>query len=131
MSIGIQHQLGADIIFAFDELATLVNTRAYQERSVEAHPPVGGAFLAEHRRLSIERAQAGPGAVAGVVQGAQYEDLRRQATKGLVGIVDEDGRGFDGYGIGGALEKQNLATIVGWVTDELPADKPRPPAGHQ
>ena len=60
-----------------------------------------------------------------MVQGAQYEDLRREATRGLVGIVDEDGRGFDGYGIGGALEKQNLATIVGWVTDELPEDKPR------
>ena len=60
-----------------------------------------------------------------MVQGAQYEDLRREATRGLVGIVDPDGRGFDGYGIGGALEKQNLATIVGWVTDELPDDKPR------
>jgi queuine tRNA-ribosyltransferase len=61
----------------------------------------------------------------GVVQGAQYEDLRRAATRGLVGIVDDDGRGFDGYGIGGALEKQNLATIVGWVVDELPDDQPR------
>ena len=40
-------------------------------------------------------------------------------------IVGDDGRGFDGYGIGGALEKQNLATIVGWVSSELPADKPR------
>jgi queuine tRNA-ribosyltransferase len=40
-------------------------------------------------------------------------------------IVGEDGRGFDGYGIGGALEKQNLATIVGWVSSELPSDKPR------
>lgn len=55
-----------------------------------------------------------------MVQGAQYEDLRRQATRGLVSIGD-----FDGYGIGGALEKQNLATIVGWVCSELPADKPR------
>ena len=35
VSIGIQHQLGADIIFAFDELTTLVNTRAYQESSVQ------------------------------------------------------------------------------------------------
>jgi len=60
-----------------------------------------------------------------VVQGAQYEDLRRQATRGLLSIVDEEGRGFDGFGIGGALEKQNLATIVGWVSSELPADKPR------
>ncbi len=125
VSIGIQHQLGADIIFAFDELTTLVNTRAYQERSVERTHRWAERCLAEHRRLSIERADKPAQALFGVVQGAQYEDLRRQATKGLVGIVDEDGRGFDGYGIGGALEKQNLATIVGWVTDELPADKPR------
>ena len=34
-------------------------------------------------------------------------------------------RSFDGFGIGGALEKQNLGTIVQWVTDELPEDKPR------
>ena len=54
-----------------------------------------------------------------MVQGAQYEDLRRQAARGLAGL------GFDGFGIGGALEKQNLATIVGWVSSELPADKPR------
>jgi len=81
--------------------------------------------LAEHRRLGIARAHKPAQALFGVVQGAQYEDLRRQAAKGLTEIRDEDGRGFDGYGIGGALEKQNLATIVGWVTDELPDDKPR------
>ena len=34
-------------------------------------------------------------------------------------------RGFGGFGIGGALEKENLGTIVGWVCDELPEDKPR------
>jgi queuine tRNA-ribosyltransferase len=43
----------------------------------------------------------------------------------LKSIVGQDGRGFDGYGIGGALEKQNLATIVGWCAEELPSDKPR------
>jgi len=36
-----------------------------------------------------------------------------------------DGTSFDGFGIGGALEKENLGTIVGWVCSELPADKPR------
>jgi queuine tRNA-ribosyltransferase len=59
------------------------------------------------------------------VQGAQYEDLRRAAARGLTTITGVDGRGFDGYGIGGALEKQNLATIIGWVIAELPDDKPR------
>ena len=125
VSIGIQHQLGADIIFAFDELTTLMNTRGYQESSVQRTHEWAVRCLAEHRRLSVERADKPPQALFGVVQGAQYEDLRRQAARGLTEIVDEDGRGFDGYGIGGALEKQNLATIVGWVTDELPDDKPR------
>ena len=125
VSIGIQHQLGADIIFAFDELTTLMNTRGYQERSVQRTHDWAVRCLAEHRRLTVERADKPPQALFGVVQGAQYEDLRREATRGLVSIVDEHGRGFDGYGIGGALEKQNLATIVGWVTDELPDDKPR------
>ncbi|MCG7594625.1 tRNA guanosine(34) transglycosylase Tgt [Mycobacterium sp. C3-094] len=125
VSIGIQHQLGADIIFAFDELTTLVNTRGYQEQSVERTHRWAQRCLAEHRRLTQVRADKPPQALFGVVQGAQYEDLRRQAARGLTEIVDDDGAGFDGYGIGGALEKQNLATIVGWVTSELPADKPR------
>ncbi|OBK79291.1 tRNA guanosine(34) transglycosylase Tgt [Mycobacterium sp. 1274761.0] len=125
VSIGIQHRIGADIIFAFDELTTLVNTRGYQEESVQRTHRWAVRCLAEHRRLAAAHPDRHPQALFGVVQGAQYEDLRRQAARGLVSIVDEDGRGFDGYGIGGALEKQNLATIIGWVSNELPADKPR------
>jgi queuine tRNA-ribosyltransferase len=125
VSIGIQHQIGADIIFAFDELTTLVNTRGYQEESVKRTHRWAVRCLAEHRRLTEANPDRPAQALFGVVQGAQYEDLRREATRGLVAIVDDEGRGFDGYGIGGALEKQNLATIVGWVSSELPADKPR------
>ncbi|MDT5009331.1 MAG: queuine tRNA-ribosyltransferase [Mycobacterium sp.] len=120
LSMRIQHQLGADIIFAFDELTTLVNTRAYQERSVRRTHEWAVRCVAEHTRLG-----RGSQALFGVVQGAQYEDLRRTAARGLTTIEGPDGHGFDGYGIGGALEKQNLATIVEWVTDELPEDKPR------
>ncbi len=125
VSIGIQHQLGADIIFAFDELTTLVNTRAYQEESLARTQAWAQRCLTEHHRLTA-LAPSSPGqALFGVVQGAHYEDLRRQACRGLESIAAEDGTGFDGYGIGGALEKQNLATIVGWCTEELPDDKPR------
>ena len=125
VSIRIQHQIGADIIFAFDELTTLVNTRGYQEESVLRTHRWAERCLAEHRRLTAANAGRDPQLLFGVVQGAQYEDLRREAARGLVAVVDDDGSGFDGYGIGGALEKQNLATIVGWVSSELPADKPR------
>ena len=126
VSIGIQHQLGADIIFAFDELTTLVNTRAYQEESLARTHAWAQRCLDEHGRLTAEAGpERAPQALFGVVQGAHYEDLRRQACRGLASLADGDGRGFDGYGIGGALEKQNLATIVGWCTEELPQDKPR------
>ncbi len=129
VSIGIQHQLGADVIFAFDELTTLVNTRGYQEESVLRTHRWAERCLAEHRRLTGLHPDRPAQALFGVVQGAQYEDLRRAAAHGLATIGDRpgpaEGLSFDGYGIGGALEKQNLATIVGWVSSELPADKPR------
>ena len=117
ISIGIQNKLGADIIFAFDELTTLVNTRAYQESSVQRTHEWAVRCLAEHHRLQALSPERPRQALFGVVQGAQYEDLRRQAASGLASIGQEagpaEGLSFDGYGIGGALEKQNLATIVG------------------
>ena len=125
LSMRIQHQLGADIIFAFDELTTLVNTREYQERSVQRTHNWAVRCLAEHQRLTTSRPDKPAQALFGVVQGAQYEDLRRAAARGLTTVTGSDGRGFDGYGIGGALEKQNLAAIIGWVIEELPDDKPR------
>ena len=59
VSMRIQHQLGADIIFAFDECTTLMNTRDYQERSVRAHPAVGERCLAEHRSADRRAAPTG------------------------------------------------------------------------
>jgi queuine tRNA-ribosyltransferase len=32
---------------------------------------------------------------------------------------------FDGFGVGGAIEKERLGEIVSWVVDELPEGKPR------
>ena len=129
VSMQIQHQLGADIMFAFDELTTLVNTRPYQEQSVARTHRWARRCLAEHQRLTDLRTHRPPQSLWGVVQGAQYEDLRRQAARGLVQLSEEaeaqGNRGFGGFGIGGALEKENLGTIVRWVAEELPEDKPR------
>jgi queuine tRNA-ribosyltransferase len=124
VSMRIQHELGADIMFAFDELTTLMNTRPYQEASVERTHAWARRCLAEHSRLTAERATKPYQALFGVVQGAQYEDLRRSAASRLAAL-EVDGQRFDGYGIGGALEKENLGTIVGWVSSELPQDRPR------
>ncbi|MDN5707206.1 MAG: tRNA guanosine(34) transglycosylase Tgt [Corynebacterium casei] len=129
VSMQIQHGLGADIMFAFDELTTLVDTRVYQEQSVDRTHRWAKRCLDEHDRLTNERTHRPKQSLWGVVQGAQYEDLRRQATRGLVQLSEqaeaEGKRGFGGFGLGGALEKENLGTIVGWCCDELPENKPR------
>nr|WP_205834252.1 tRNA guanosine(34) transglycosylase Tgt [Arthrobacter sp. SF27] len=119
ISMQVQHQLGADIMFAFDELTTLMNSRAYQELSLERTRLWAERCIVEHERLTKERSHRPYQALFGVIQGAQYEDLRRKASSDL-GAMN-----FDGFGIGGALEKENLGTIVRWCNEELPEDKPR------
>jgi queuine tRNA-ribosyltransferase len=124
ISMQIQHQLGADVIFAFDELTTLLNTRGYQKQSVARTQDWAVRCLTEHRRLREAHPARPPQALFAVVQGAQYEDLRRLATRDLL-ATSVGGVGFDGYGIGGALQKQTLGDITGWVCAELPDSAPR------
>jgi queuine tRNA-ribosyltransferase len=118
-SMTVQHLLGADIIFAFDECTTLMNTRGYQEQSVARTAAWARRCVAAHERLTGERADRPYQALFGVVQGAQHEDLRRRAARDLAALP------LDGFGIGGALEKAALGRIVGWVSSELPEDRPR------
>ncbi|CAB4340276.1 unannotated protein [freshwater metagenome] len=118
-SMQVQHQLGADIIFAFDELTTLMNTREYQVMSLERTRLWAQRCIAEHQKQTLERSDHPYQALFGVIQGAQYEDLRRKAASDL-GAME-----FDGYGVGGALDKNDLGMIVGWVTEELPINRPR------
>ena len=119
VSMQVQHRLGADIIFAFDECTTLLNTRDYQEVSVERTRAWAERCVAEHRRLTEQRSHRPYQALFAVVQGAQYEDLRRHSARGLAHLE------VDGFGIGGALSKRDLATIVGWAVEELPENRPR------
>ncbi|NQW65153.1 MAG: tRNA-guanine transglycosylase, partial [Actinobacteria bacterium] len=83
VSMRVQHQIGADIIFAFDECTTLHNTRRYQEKSLERTRLWALRCLAEHQALTQSRIGKPYQALFGVLQGAQYEDLRRKAAKDL------------------------------------------------
>lgn len=120
ISMQIQHHIGADIIFAFDELTTLYHPYEYQIESLNQRThPWAERSLAEHQRLNTERTHRPPQALYGVVQGAHFEDLRRKSAK-FLGTMD-----FDGYGLGGALEKDRIGEIVRWMCEELPEEKPR------
>jgi len=120
ISMQIQHGLGADITFAFDELTTLHHSYEYQVESLDQRThPWAIRSLAEHQRLNIERSHRPPQALFGVVQGANHEDLRRKSARFLGSMQ------FDGYGLGGALEKDKIGEIVRWMCEELPENRPR------
>lgn len=120
ISMQIQHSLGADIIFAFDELTTLHHSRDYQEQSLRGRThPWALRSLAEHQRLTDVRSHKPYQALFGVVQGAHYEDLRRECSRFLAKHE------FDGFGLGGAFTKKDIGKMTGWMAEELPEDKPR------
>ena len=119
ISMQVQHQIGADIIFAFDECTTLMNSKEYQQVALDRTLAWAHRCIAAHQRLTAERVGKPYQALFGVIQGAQYEDLRKTAARDLAALD------FDGFGIGGAIDKSALTQIVSWVTDQLPEDKPR------
>jgi queuine tRNA-ribosyltransferase len=119
VSMQVQHAIGADIIFAFDECTTLMNSRDYQQLAMSRTLSWAHRCIAEHRRLTSLHIDRPYQALFGVIQGAQFEDLRRQAAR-EIGALE-----FDGFGIGGAIEKERMGEIVGWVSAELPEDRPR------
>jgi queuine tRNA-ribosyltransferase len=58
----------------------------------------------------------------GIVQGATFEDLRKQSAQQIVGV------GFDGYAIGGVSvgePEEEMMRAVEWAEPFLPRDKPR------
>lgn len=118
-SIRVQHALGADIIFAFDELTSLLDSYDYQMESLARTHAWAQRCLEEMRKIRKKYSKRPYQALFGVIQGAQYEDLRKGAAKFMGDLP------FDGYGIGGALEKENMGRIVRWVNEILPADKPK------
>lgn len=119
LSMRIQHGLGADIMFAFDELTSLVDPYDYQVASLARTHAWADRCLAELDQLRAKHPKRPYQALFAVIQGAQYEDLRRQTSQHLGSLP------FDGYGIGGAIEKDKLGDIVRWVNEELPKAKPK------
>lgn len=119
VSMEIQHGLGADICFAFDELTSLADIPSYHEEALSRTHRWAKRSLDRFRELQRDHSDRPYQALYGVLQGANIEKLRRETARYL-GDME-----FDGYGIGGAIEKRILGDIVRWTSEELPANKPR------
>ncbi|MCM2339431.1 MAG: tRNA guanosine(34) transglycosylase Tgt [Burkholderiales bacterium] len=112
-SIEIQHNLGADIIFAFDECTSPTEDIKYQEEALERTHRWAERSLVEHLKLG------GGQALFGIVQGGREKKLRQESAK-VISSMD-----FDGFGIGGSFAKEDMSSAVKWVNEILPEEKPR------
>lgn len=119
-SMEIQHNLGADMIFAFDECTSPIAPYEYQKEAMERTHRWAKRSLDAHLDLESKRQNGTtPQALLGVVQGGRHQDLREESAR-VLGAMD-----FDGYGIGGSFDKDDMGTAVGWVNAILPENKPR------
>ena len=103
-SMEIQHNLGADMIFAFDECTSPAASYIYQKEAMERTHRWAKRSLEAH--LANKEAAMKQG-LLGVVQGGRHQDLREESAR-VLGAMD-----FDGYGIGGSFDKDDMGTAVG------------------
>ena len=114
-SIEIQTLLDSDIIMQLDECIPLPSNRKEMERAMELSlrwaQRSKDAFGAQPHR-----------ALFGINQGGDDPELRSRSAGGLKSI------GFDGYAVGGLAvgePQETMFRVLGEITPELPADKPR------
>ncbi len=112
-SIEIQYNIGADIIFAFDECPPGDSDHVYQTKAMERTHAWAKRSLVRHQELGGEQA------LLGIVQGGRFDDLREESAK-VIGKM-----AFDGFGIGGTFDKRDIELTIAKVNQILPEDKPR------
>ena len=113
-SIKIQEQLGADIIMSFDECIPWPADYKYAKASTERTLRWAKRGKDAHTRDDQ--------ALFGIVQGGDYEDLRKMCAEELVKMD------FPGYSIGGTSigePKDKYFEMVEFAVKYLPNDKPR------
>ncbi len=120
-SMKVQWDLGADMIFSFDECTSPQATYEYQKSAMDRTHRWALRSLEAHEKLDPENIQA----LFAVVQGGRHEDLRKESAETLANMKTPAGNEFDGFGIGGSFDKDDIGTAVAWVNESLPEGKPR------
>ncbi len=111
-SIEIQNALGADIIMSFDECPPYPATYEYMKNSVERTLRWAKRGKDAHKKPETQ-------ALFGIVQGGEFEDLRKYSAEELVKI------GFPGYSIGGTSvgeSKETMYKMIDYAVKYLPKE---------
>lgn len=118
-SIGVQKQLGADMVLAFDECTSPLHDERYTERSM--HRTHRWAVRSLDAFNDLPQVHDYEQALYGIVQGGAYQALREESAK-VIGEMP-----FHGMAIGGNLgmTRQDMYDILDWTMPYLPDPKPR------
>jgi queuine tRNA-ribosyltransferase len=111
----IQYALGSDIMMSFDECPPFPAEFDYMKKSVERTSRWAERCLNAHQRPNDQ-------GLFGIVQGGEYEELRKQSAHDLVSLD------FPGYSIGGLSvgePKETMNRVLEFTTPLLPTHKPR------
>jgi queuine tRNA-ribosyltransferase len=115
-SVEIQHALGADMFFAFDECTSPTEPYEYQKEAMDrTHRWALRSLKAHRQNIEANRKQA----IFGIVQGGRHEDLRAESAREIASMD------FDGFGIGGSFSKEDMEGALQAAIKELPEEKPR------
>ncbi len=120
IAMEVQLALGADVVMAFDQCARWPVEHA-AAAAAERRTLVWAA-RSRRRVIDLQGSVDAPCAVFGIVQGATYDDLRRQSARA---IVDLD---FPGYAVGGLSvgePKPAMWDVLALTTGMLPPARPR------
>ncbi len=116
-SIEIQCLLGADIQMQLDECPAIpIAHNAARESML-----LSARWAVRSKRAFEEKAQDGQ-ALFGIVQGANFEDLRRESLDRLMET------GFPGYAVGGLAVgegREEMFRVLEYTTPHMANDKPR------
>lgn len=115
----IEHELGADIIMAFDECPPYPATYEYALNSMERTHRWAERCLTEHARLGGDASGRN---LFGIVQGGTYTDLRQKSAQVISGLP------FAGVAVGGVSVGEppsEMRRIVEETVPLLPQNKPR------
>ncbi len=122
-SVEIQHALGADMFFAFDECTSPTEPYEYQREAMERTHRWAERSLKAHRQMEYARLRRDSGeakqGIFGIVQGGRHEDLRRESAREIASM------GFDGIGIGGSFSKEDMRGALQAAMGELPEELPK------
>ncbi len=120
--IGIQRNLGADVIMQFDHVipgqSDETSARDASERSIRW----AARCLAEFEK-SAKETDGQPQALFPIVQGGIHRHLRSEAARALTDVHDWHGFGIGGLSVG--EEKPAMYEILDMIGDSLPHDRPR------